>query len=448
MLTKPKKISNSAGVYIFRKGKTQLYIGKAANLKLRLASYFRNQSALPFKIQKMLHEATRLEIIKTSSEIEALIKEAELIKKHRPRYNTVMRDDKNYFFIGITKEPFPRIFTTHQPYRDRKVKLNFSGARYVGPFTSVTEVKTVLKLLRRTFPYCTCKGTHKRQCLNSQIGKCPGYCCTARFKIQDLTFKKARREYQRNIRNIAAVLSGKKTRLVSTLRRRLEKAAKAERYEDAARLRDEIRGLDSVFSHQGVLRAPQTSALWSETRPNLRSLFKTQKYISRIEGYDISNISGQEATGSMVVFMNGAPDKSQYRKFRIRMPAPPGGGNDVAMLKEVLRRRFGHPEWPYPELIVVYGGQPQLGAALWALRESSLRPELRPRGIKNLESKKPIVTALAKREEILFLEDRRAIPLRKQDHAILHFFQRIRDESHRFARAYHHKLRTKHYAEA
>ncbi|OHA09234.1 MAG: hypothetical protein A3B37_03410 [Candidatus Sungbacteria bacterium RIFCSPLOWO2_01_FULL_59_16] len=433
MLTEPKKIPTSAGVYIFRHDKTPLYIGKAANLKLRLASYFRNQTALPFKIQKMLREATRLEMIETESEIEALIKEAELIKKYRPKYNSLMRDDKNYFFVGITKEDFPRIFTTHQPDKDWKVKLQTTNARYFGPFTSVAEVKTVLKLLRHVFPYCTCKGVHKRPCLNSQIGRCPRYCCTAGFKIQDSRFKKARRAYQRNIRNIVAVLTGKRQMLLQTLKHHMRTAAKAERYEEAGRLRDQIAGLEGVFSHRSVLQAPLETRAWSAILPKLQLIFRTTAPIHRIEGYDISNISGTEATGSMVVFADGVPDKSQYRKFRIKTVRD---SNDVAMLREVLRRRFSHSEWPFPELVVIDGGKPQLNTALKAIHDSRF----------TIHDSRLNVTALAKREEVLFTESGRAIYLQRGDPAILHLFQRIRDESHRFARAYHHKLRKKHFA--
>jgi len=173
MLKKPKKIAGLAGVYIFRKGSEPLYIGKAANLKKRLASYFQKGSAQPIKIRQMLEEATRLQIIKTDSEVEALIKEAELIKRYRPKYNALMRDDKTYFFVGVTREAFPKIFVTHQPVP--KVR-----ARYLGPFTSGTAVQGTLKLLRRVFPYCTCKRPHKRPCLNAELGRCLGYCCSPR----------------------------------------------------------------------------------------------------------------------------------------------------------------------------------------------------------------------------------------------------------------------------
>ena len=240
----------------------------------------------------------------------------------------------------------------------------------------------------------------------------------------------ARAEYRKNIRNIVAVLGGKKLRLTAELKRRLTKAAKLERYEEAAKLRDQIRGLEDIFAHRVVVHERAPLPVWQETEAKLSRLLGAATPIHRIEGYDIANIGPDAATGSLVVFQDGQPDKSKYRKFRIKTVR---GASDIAMLEEVLRRRFAHPEWPRPELIVVDGGKPQLGAALKTLREA---------GIKKQEVRMPIVTALAKREEILFTE-REAIPLKRGDSEILHLFQRIRDESHRFARVYHHALRAK-----
>jgi len=464
-LKKPKRISNRPGVYIFSYGSKPLYVGKAINLKKRVVSYFRKSDGLPPKIQKMLGEATTLKSIETGSEIEALIKEAELIKRYRPKYNSLMRDDKNYFFVGITKENFPRIFITHQPYKTRSPKpevrnksqspmskaysgfgFRVSGFRYFGPFTSGGALHTTLKLLRRVFPYCTCKGTHKRPCLNSQIGKCPGFCCTkAEVGNRKSDVSKRRPEYGRNIRSIVAVLMGQKPRLTAKLKKRMKAAVKNERYEEAAKLRDQIFGLEDIFRHRGLIRhqisKEEGRGSWLETEAMLRKTLKSSTAVIRIEGYDISNIAGKEATGSMVVFTNGQADKSQYRKFRIKTVI---GINDVDMIKEVLTRRLKHAEWPHPQLIVVDGGKGQLGAALKALRKSEIRsPRLRRRFVGQAKSEVPVVAALAKREEILYIEGGRAIALKKQDPVVLRLFQRIRDESHRFARAYHHKLREK-----
>ncbi len=441
MLKKPRQIKHSPGVYIFRKGATPIYVGKASHLKSRLGSYFSKAEGRTPKVERMLQEATRLETIETASEIEALIKEAELIKKYRPKYNLLMRDDKSYFYVAITRQPFPRIFITHQPRQkipNHKSqitnKFKIPSPKYIGPFTSGTALKAVLKLLRRIFPYCTCGQPHHRPCLNAEIGRCVGYCCTIQIQNSKSKFQTYRREYRKNIRNIIAILSGERTRLLGRLKREMRGAVKREHYEEAARLRDAVFGLKDVFAHRRVLHAPEARYPWPIVLGRLQSLLKTERDIRRIEGYDISNISGTSATGSMVVFANGLPDKNQYRKFRIRSVP---GISDTAMLKEVLRRRLAHPEWAYPELAVIDGGKGQLNAVLQVLRKFK---------IQNSKFKIPIVTAMAKREEILFTANGRSTRLREQDPALLYLFQRIRDEAHRFARAYHHKLREKYFA--
>jgi len=208
-------------------------------------------------------------------------------------------------------------------------------------------------------------------------------------------------------------------------------------------LRDQLFGLKNIFEHRQTLEVRplargQTSA---ELENRLKILLHTAKNISRIEGYDISNISGTEATSSMVVFSKQAnsyaPDKNQYRKFKIKTVHQI---SDVDMMREVITRRFNHPEWIYPDLIVMDGGKPQLNAATAALK--SQIPKHKPQI--NSKFKIPIITALAKQNEELYIERWRfPIKLKKQPQEILHLFQRIRDESHRFAKKYHHKLREK-----
>lgn len=456
MLKRPKSLSLNSGVYIFHRAGTPLYVGKALNLKKRLASYFQKNSGMSTKIQKMLAEATRLETIETDSEIEALIKETELIKKYRPKYNVLMRDDKSYFYVAITRDKFPRIFVTHQPRREirnpkseipNKLQIrnskrvsNFvlraSNFRYIGPFTSGGDLRRTLKLLRRVFPYCTCLKPHTRPCLSSQIGLCPGYCCVIGIKKKELRITKYQKEYRTNINKIIAILSGNRTRLVSTLKKQMREAARKEHYEDATRIRDQLFGMEDVFSHRMVLRAPEDGSVWQTTLGHLQRLLKTEKAIERIEGYDIATISGTAATGSMVVFTNGRPDKAHYRKFKIKTVR---GQNDVAMLKEVILRRLHHAEWQFPQLIVIDGGKPQLGTALSVLREFRSKKQ---------ELKSILVTALAKKEEVLYTERGNTLYLKRGQPELLHLFQRIRDESHRFARAYHHRLRRRSYADS
>ncbi|QQG45311.1 MAG: GIY-YIG nuclease family protein [Candidatus Sungiibacteriota bacterium] len=416
-----KQAPSSAGVYMFKSGSDRpLYIGKAVNLKKRLASYFRKN--IGGKARYLRGGTIGIEWIETPNEFAALIKEAELIKKYRPKYNILLRDDKNYFYVGATKEKFPRLFTTHQPAQN---------THFIGPFTSGVALKTALKFLRRIFPYCTCKKPHKRRCLTSQIGRCLGYCCV---KAQTPAERKIK-EYGGNIKNIMAILQGKKKHVILLLKKEMRAAVKKQEFERAATLRDQVSGLENIFGHAQLLevRLPVGSRTsvgsWRKIEKNLRTILATKKKISRIEGYDISNIFGSAATGSMVVFSNGMPVKSKYRKFKIKTIHQ---SNDIAMLQEVLRRRFQHKEWSFPDLILIDGGKPQLNAALAILRKSYFSREVRL-------SK---VVSLAKREEDLFIPGRKhPIRLRILPQETSYFFQRIRDEAHRFAKQYHQKRR-------
>ena len=423
-------IPNLAGVYLFKKGSRPIYIGKAVNLKKRLASYFRKNAGE--KVRLMLQEATKLDWIETESEIDALLKEAEFIKKYRPKYNVLMRDDKNYFYVGVTLEEFPRIFITHQPQKVQSPKLKIKS--YIGPFTSGAALKTVLKLLRKIFPYCTCKKPHRRFCLNAAMGRCLGCCCLKNVTTIKRPLDSCNIRYQENIKNLVAVLSGRKKNLLKVLRKQMREAVNTQEFEKAAKFKDQAIGLENIFGHRQALevrpsRGSLTSQDWNKIAFSIQTLLEIKRKISRVEGYDISNISGTEATGSMVVFIDGKPAKSEYRKFKIKTVS---GSNDVSMLKEVIRRRLAHPEWSYPDLMLMDGGKPQLNAAL-----ATLKLEIR-----NLKSEIPKVMALAKREEELYTENRKTpIKLNTLPRDTKYFFQRVRDESHRFAKKYHHKLR-------
>lgn len=436
-----KSAPHAPGVYIFRRGRTPVYIGKAANLKKRLSSYFRANAAP--KVRALRAEATNLAWQETKSEIEALILEAELIKKHLPKYNVLLRDDKSYFYVALTRGQFPKIFVVHKTNLDDK-----KYRRVVGPFTSGSALRATFKILRRAFPYCTCAKLHNRPCLNAQIGRCLGFCCiksTASFPESNYSLIRTDKRivpanikrYRENIRKIIAVLSGRRKRIASGLKRSMREAAKKQDFELAAKLRDQWDGLENIFAHRRMLelrlaagsRTPGMRA-WHRTEREIQSLLGTNRRIRRAEGYDISNISGAAASGSMAVFTDGKPAKSEYRKFKIRTVR---GANDVASHREVMRRRLEHREWPYPDLIVMDGGKPQLNAALTALRESRTKDQ---------ESRKILVTALAKREEELHIEGRDTpVRLDSLSPEAMHFFQRLRDESHRFAKKYHHKLR-------
>ncbi len=411
------KIPQTSGVYFFFGPKSRLlYIGKAINLRSRVRSHFSGDIFIPMK-SKMIKEAEKIKWQETDSDIEALILEAKLIKEHRPFYNVLMKDDKSYFFVEITSEGFPRIFITHEA---RKNPKNI----HIGPFTEGGTLKTTLNYLRRVFPYCTCPKPHSRTCINAELGKCFDFCCNKNFNGEDR--KKLKREYAKNIKNIAAVLSGKKRALVKKLEKEMKTASRQNNYELAAKLRDQISGLENIFKHQPVLVAERKDEVeqLKETMGNVKNLLGLPNLPQRIETYDISNIQGKLAVGSMIVFENGRPNKKEYRKFKIRFKNTP---DDTAMMKEILSRRLSHHEWRLPDLFVIDGGRGQLNAAKEVLAMAGIRTA---------------AVALAKREEELYLYGRPTpIRLKELNSGVLYLFQIMRDEAHRFAIGYHKKLR-------
>lgn len=435
MLQKPPSIPHTPGVYFFKKGMTTLYVGKAGDLQKRLSGYWRKNSGA--KVESLLAEANHVEWRELETEVDALIKEAEHIKNYIPKYNIVLRDDKSYFYVGITKEAFPKIFAAHHPERHKpSATRNLPSADYIGPFTSGTTLKLVLRFLRKIFPYCTCFKPHKRPCLNAEIGRCLGYCCTAmnnESRIMNHEWEIKKEEYRKNIQNIVAILNGKKKRILVQLKREMKDLATLQQFEKAASCRNQIEGLKNIFLHtatldrQKILRAKRN---WTHIRQILQATLGAAEDIRRVEGYDISNISGADSTGSMVVFINGYPKKAEYRKFKIKTVAGP---NDFAMMQEVLMRRFQHPEWEYPDLILIDGGKPQLNIALRALE--TIQKEL---GIK----KEILIAGLAKREEELYIPGYTVpVLLRTLPRDTEFFLEHVRNESHRFAKKYHHKLR-------
>lgn len=423
--SKIKRLPKNPGVYIFKSGREFLYIGKAANLNERVKNHFQQPG---FRDNLFLNLASKIGYIETESEIEALLLEAHLIKKYQPKYNVIWRDDKNFFYIGITKENLPRIFITHQPlpkvrstkYEETKRQAFRSSdfrlqTSYVGPFIEGRSLKQTLRFLRRVFPYYTAKKHQKNPCTYCHLGLCPGP-------------NPDEKEYKKNIKYIISVLKGKRRSVLRTLKKEMRLASSLQDFEKAAEIRDQIRALEKVFAHAKIFEAgklvPEKD--WLETQKILQNIFRTKKKISRIEAYDISNIQGKQATGSMVTFIKGRPDKNFYRKFRIKITPKP---NDIAMIKEVLSRRFGHPEWPFPDVILIDGGKAQLNATI--LKAKSYR----------LKAK---VIALAKKKNELFVEgQKKPILLKTLPRPIFNLILQLRDEAHRFALTYHLKLRKK-----
>jgi len=458
--TKIPQLPKSSGVYVFLahrslgeggKKNRVLYIGKASNLKERVKNHFypvKYREAVILPKAKLFNRVKQIGYIKTNSEIEALILEANLIKKYQPKYNVVWRDDKNYFYVGITKEDFPRVFITHQPYNNGS-RTSIIGS-IIGPFVDGASLKQTLKVLRKVFPFRTCKTLPSRPCLWYQLGRCPAPCQIHPVKsspsevfAEGEQFNRVKNESQRNAKNLMKILQGKKNQVLKNLKKEMKKASNLEDYEKAAKIRNQIAALEKVLAHANPAlsffdeKREQKYLLERAGQKILQKVFKTKKGISRIEAYDISNIQGKAATGSMVTFVNGKSDKNFYRRFKItgkftpyRTEGSGTGPNDIAMIKEVLKRRLKHLEWGFPDLILIDGGIAQLNVALKVKNQISK--------IKN----KIKVISLAKKENKLFIEgQKKPILLKTLPREIFNLILQLRDEAHRFAISYHRKLR-------
>jgi len=386
-------------------------------LRSRLSSYFLKSTLLEAAKRRMLREAEHITWQETETEIEALLLEASLIKKHIPPYNIVMRDDKQYLFVGFSKERFPRIFFTHQPLSlgTRNMKHE---TQFIGPFTESRIIKNLLRSLRKTFPYCTCKTNHNRVCQRGELGLCARICCQKNYNATRNEYG----AYAKNIRFLKNVLQGKQKQLLHRFHTDMNHASKHQEFETAARLRNYVYALKRIFEHHSPLKKEYAMENQKGLH-ELRLLLKLPSYPKRIEGYDISNIQGTHAVGSMVVFTDGIADKNMYRKFRIRTVK---GANDTAMLREVLTRRLTHSDWPLPDIMLIDGGRGQLNAARKAVQG-------------NL-----IIVSLAKREEELYAPNRKTpFKLQEMPRSLLYLLQQIRNEAHRFAISYYRKQHKK-----
>jgi excinuclease ABC subunit C len=366
---KKLKLPDAPGVYFFtgKRGKI-LYVGKATSLKSRVRSYFAKdiEDARGPLIVKMLDEAAGVKWEATDSVLEALILEANLIKKHQPPYNSRDKDNKSFNYLVITKESttdgdggFPRVLVVRgrELLSNPITKLEEVSAKYVfGPFPKGGSLKTALQIVRKIFPFrdtCTpasqtqqgkslsSKSNKDRPCFNRQIGLCPGVC----------TGDISKSEYAKTIRNIKLLFEGKKKKLAQTLESEMKKAAKAERFEGAVEMRNKIFALRHI-NDAALIGDDFRVAQGGSVRV-------------RIEAYDVAHMQEDARVGVMVVIEEGKPQKSAYRKFKIQTERP----GDVAALHEVLIRRLAHDEWPLPRIIVVDGSTAQMRAARSALEE-------------------------------------------------------------------------------
>jgi excinuclease ABC subunit C len=320
------KLPNSPGVYFFKKERETLYIGKATSLRDRVRSYFSNDviKTRGPRIVDMVSFSNKVEFEKTDSVLEALILEANLIKRYEPKYNIKEKDNKSYSFVAITKDEIPKILIERG--RALKFKNTNKYSNIYGPYPSQAKLSEALKIIRKIFPFISEK-TGSR--MYAQIGLAP-----------NLETSKDKIEYKRNIRNIKLFLSGKKKSLVNNLNSRMKKLAKDLKFEEAEIIKRQIYSLNHI----------NDISLISNIDVEVNSGF-------RIESYDIAHMNGQNSVGVMTVVENSVAKKSDYRKFILRETKR---GDDVGGLKEIVKRRLKHTEWAMPDLIVVDGGKAQL----------------------------------------------------------------------------------------
>ena len=431
---KLNKLPNNPGVYTFLDDKKKiLYIGKATNLKSRVGSYFQGRDERGMRIVSMVAQIADIKIQETDSVLEALILESNLIKKFQPKYNVERKDDKSFSYAVITKEEFPRILILREtnitsPRKNPSPTLPFKkGESYsslFGPYTSKKQLEIALKIIRKIFPYHSNKQKTEKGCLDFQLGRCPGPYAGVISKAG----------YAQNIRGIKMILKGKKKSLLKRMEKEMQELSNHRQYEQAADIRNKIFALKHIQDVALISEDKNPSlTLPLKKGENLISPFEKGglRGIFRIEAYDISDISGQYAVGSMVVFSDGEPDKSQYRKFKIKTIK---GSNDVGMMAEVLFRRFRHMEWPKPDLILLDGGKGHVNMGSKILQELSLDIPIvgvaKGPGRKNLKFK------------ILNLKLDQKIQNILDDNFLV---KNIMGEAHRFAISYHKKLRKRNF---
>lgn len=420
---KVRKFPQSPGVYLMKDAAARvIYVGKAKNLRARAGSYFLKAAAEDRRTAELVREIRDIDFVECESEVDALLAEARLIKDVRPKYNVELKDDKSYPYLEIyTREEFPRVEFTREP-QDRGTKL-------YGPFASASSLRGAIQVLQKIFKFRTCSLDIReddeqwrwfRPCLLASIDQCTAPC----------NLRISKEAYRRDIRRLRMFLEGKKKSVLNELRRDMTEAAKELRFEEAARLRDEIRMLETLDDRGELDTHVQPEVFYIDPAKGLagiRKVFKLAETPRTIEGVDIAHLGGGETVASLVQFIDGLPFKPGYKRYKIRSVT---GVDDFASIHEVVARRFkrlSDEGEVFPDVFLIDGGKGQLNAGMAAFRELDIQP--------------PLVISIAKREEELFLPDQDE-PLRLSRHAFaLRLLQYVRDEAHRFAQHYHHILR-------
>ena len=412
-----KGFPDRPGVYLMRDENGEIiYVGKAKSLRKRVSSYFRHTHASP-RLNKLVETIRDISTMRTETEIEALILENRLIKLYQPFFNVDLKMNERYAYIKITAEKHPRIIVT-------RVKMD-DGAVYIGPYVRVSEVRALLRLVERYLPLRSCgsaeaKPQNGRPCMKYSLGRCLAPCCGLCTE----------NEYRDRVADVALLLQGHGAELVERLRKRMDKAARELKFEEAAHLRDTIRAIWRVSRQQNTIpEIPSGKDNFWEVLNSMQKTFHLPVLPWRIDGFDISHSAGNFTVGVAVVFEQGYPNPSLYRKFNIRTVE---GIDDFRSMKETLTRRYKRcleGQEPLPQLILIDGGPVQLEFAMQALDEL---------GIHNI----PIISLAKEFEEVYMPNQKEPVRLDHTD-PVLRLLQHVRDESHRFAITSHRTRRGK-----
>ncbi len=442
---KLKTLPAEPGVYFHRDANRKIiYVGKAAVLKNRVMSYFQASKHRDPKTRLLVAEITDTEWITVGSEVEALFLESEFIKRYKPKYNIDLRDDKSFIYIKISADEYPVFSYVRRPMDDK--------AHYFGPYTESDAIRRAMKMLRKIFPYVTHANWPKRGCLQYHLGLCPG--------PEENTLSAI--DYRRDVRRLELYLKGQQGKVMDQLEKEMKTASKQQHYELAATARDQLRdlrafGKQMIFGDREAFDLSRDQALMGlADRLNLTGAPR------RIEAYDISHFQGTDNVASMVVFTDGAANRDEYRRFKMKLD----GNDDFEHMREVMRRRFSAKNleaWTKPDLIIVDGGKGQLGASLGVLDELGISVpaiglakreeqiiQRKPRSVGPATAVIPSDNRVAQGTSgrwdneawVTTNADWEVIILPPSSH-VLQLLQRVRDEAHRFAITYQSVLRGK-----
>ncbi len=420
---KVKAFPQSAGVYLMKDAAgLVIYVGKAKNLRSRAGSYFQRNAESEMRTSYWVNDINDIDFIECESEVDALLVESRLIKDIQPRHNKGQKDDKTFPYLQITThEDFPRVEVTREPASH--------GVKLYGPFASAGSLRGAVQVLQRIFQFRTCsldieendpRWRWFRPCLLASIRQCTAPC----------NLRISKEEYRRDIRRLLMFLDGNKTRLLEQMRAEMQQASDTLDFEQAAKLRDEVRMLESLDDRGELDTHVQPEVFFIDPKKGLAGLRKVLQLETTprtIEGVDIAHLGGTETVASLVKFIDGLPFKPGYRRFRIKSV---DGIDDYRSIHEVVTRRFqrlADDSDPFPDILLIDGGKGQLGAALAAFAALDIGP--------------PTVISIAKENEEIFRPGM-SEPLRLSRHSFaLRLLQYVRDEAHRFAQHYHHILR-------